>query len=53
MSSRNQKHYQVFDIVHKWSKEYIKNLNSMLSKCVTSFSYFSYGRDRNWKITSY
>lgn len=35
--SFNDKQCQVFDIFHKWSRGYIKNLNSKVLKKVTPF----------------
>ena len=48
--SLNDKQSQVFDIVHKWSRDYMKNLNSRVLKKVTPFFYFSYWR---WRSKSY
>ena len=40
----NDKQHQVFGIVHKWSGDYIKNLNSrVLKKVVTPFYLFLTG----------
>ena len=35
---------QVFDIAHKWSKDYVKNFNSRLSKFASPFHIFFYER---------
>ena len=43
MRSFNEKPRQVFDIIHKWSKDYIKNLNCKVSKFVTPFHIFVAG----------
>ena len=43
MRSFNEKPRQVFDIIHKWSKDYIKNLNCKVSKFVTPFHIFVVG----------
>ena len=41
--SLNEKQRQVFDIVHKWARDYIKNLNSRVPKYVTPFNIFLTG----------
>ena len=38
--SFNNKHCQVLDIDHKWSKRCIKNLNLRILKTITPFYYF-------------
>lgn len=42
---------QVFDIAHKWSKDYVKNLNPRLSKFESPFHVFLTRGTENWKIT--
>ena len=39
----SDKQRQVFGIVHKWSRDYIKNLNSRVLKKVTPFYLFLTG----------
>ena len=50
ISSLNPKQRQVFEIIHQWSKDYIKNLSRKVMKKVEPFHIFLTGDDGVGKL---